>query len=45
LPAAKLLKLSVLAQLYGSPDLTFHCLELYDAQCGTQVLQKVLEHQ
>jgi hypothetical protein len=39
----KLLKLSLLANLYGSPDLTFHCLGLYDKQCGTKVLQKLLE--
>jgi len=41
----KLLKLAVLSHLYGSPDLIFHCLEIYDKQCGTQVLQKVLQRQ
>jgi hypothetical protein len=39
----KLLKLAMLAQLYGSPDLTLHCLELYDERCGTQVLSTVLQ--
>jgi len=39
---SKLLKLSMLAQIYGSPDLTLHCLKLYDEQRGTHVLQKVL---
>ena len=43
LPPRKLLKLAMLAQLYGSPDLTLHCLELYDERCGTRVLQTVLQ--
>jgi FkbM family methyltransferase len=41
----KLLKLAMLSHLYGSPDLTFHCLAIYDGQCGTQVLQKLLQRQ
>jgi FkbM family methyltransferase len=43
LTSPKLLKLSLLSNLYGSPDLTFHCLNLYDKQCGTKVLQTLLE--
>jgi FkbM family methyltransferase len=41
----KLLKLAVLSHLYHSPDLTFHCLAIYDQQCGTHVLQKLLQRQ
>jgi len=41
----KLLKLAVLSHLYRSPDLTFHCLKIYDQQCGTQVLQNLLQRQ
>jgi FkbM family methyltransferase len=41
----KLLKLSLLSHLYSSPDVAFYCLDLYDKQCGTNVLQKLLERQ
>ena len=43
MPPPKLLKLAMLAQLYASPDLTLHCLELYDERRGTQVLSTVLQ--
>lgn len=33
----KLLKLGMLASLYGSPDLTFHCFQHYDEQNGTDL--------
>jgi FkbM family methyltransferase len=39
----KLLKLSLLSHVYDSPDLTYYCLDLYDRQCGTNVLQGLLE--
>ena len=35
LPPQKLLKLGMLAYLYGSPDLTYHCFQHYDKQNGT----------
>jgi FkbM family methyltransferase len=38
----KLLKLAVMSYLYESSDLTVHCLRLYDQQCGTQVLERLL---
>jgi len=38
----KLLKLAVLAHLYHSPDLMFHCLERYEEHCGAGVIQKLL---
>lgn len=43
LSPVKLLKLSLLSDLYGSRDVAFHCLDLYDKQCGTKLLQKVSE--
>ena len=43
LSGPKLLKLSVLAQLYDSPDLTLHCLALYDEQHATQLVQTMLQ--
>ena len=33
----QILKLSVLGYLYGSPDLTFHCLKIYDKKNNTQL--------
>lgn len=33
----KLLKLAMLAQLYGSPDLTYHCFHHYDQLNGTDL--------
>ncbi len=33
----KLLKLSILAYIYGSPDLTYYCLQHYDNQKGTDL--------
>jgi len=38
----KLLKLAVMSYLYESSDLTVHCLRLYDQQCGTQVLERLV---
>ncbi len=38
----KLLKLAVLAHLYRSPDLMFHCMELFDRRCGTRVIEKLV---
>ena len=43
LPPEKLLKLAVLSHLYRSPDLMFHCMELFDRRCGTRVIEKLLE--
>lgn len=37
LPPHKLLKLGMLAYLYGSPDLTYHCLQHYDNLNGTDL--------
>lgn len=34
----QILKLSILAYLYGSPDLTFHCLRIYDKKNNTQLI-------
>ena len=34
----QILKLSVLGYLYGSPDLTFHCLKIYDKKNNTQLI-------
>ena len=45
LPPEKLLKLAVLSHLYRSPDLMFHCLELFDRQSGTQIIAKLLDSQ
>ena len=38
----KLLKLSILGYLYGSPDLTYYCLRFFDLQNGTQLHQDFL---
>ncbi len=35
LPPQKLAKLAILAHLYGSFDLTFHCMKIYDRRLGT----------
>jgi len=37
LSAQKLLKLGMLAYIYGSPDLTFYCFQHYDKQNGTDL--------
>jgi FkbM family methyltransferase len=37
LSSHKLLKLGMLAQLYGSPDLTYHCFQHYDKLNGTDL--------
>ena len=34
----QILKLSVLGYLYGSPDLTFYCLSIYDKKYNTQLI-------
>lgn len=34
-PPQKLAKLAILAHLYGSFDLTFHCMKIYDQRMGT----------
>ncbi len=38
-PPDSLLKLALLATLYGSPDVTYHCFELYDELKKTNLLQ------
>lgn len=43
LTARQLLKLSVLALLYGSPDLTYYCLAIYDQQKQTQTAKTFLD--
>ena len=39
----RLLKMGIFASMYGSPDVAMYCLELYDKQKGTNILQKVSE--
>jgi FkbM family methyltransferase len=39
----KLLKLSVLSLIYGSPDLTYYCLNQVDIKLGTQLHIKFLQ--
>jgi FkbM family methyltransferase len=39
----KLLKLSILGYLYGSPDLTYYCLRYFDLQKGTQFHEAFLD--
>ncbi len=40
LPAQKLLKLAMLAQIYDSPDLTFYCFQHYDRLKGSDLKQQ-----
>jgi len=42
LSSAKLLKLGILAFLYGSPDLTFYCFKQYDEKNGTGIHKQFL---
>jgi len=42
LSAHKLLKLGMLAYLYGSPDLTYHCFQLYDNLKGSSLAKSFL---
>ena len=39
----KLLKLSLLAATYGSPDITYHCLRKFDEKNASSFAQKFLE--
>jgi FkbM family methyltransferase len=43
LPSEKLLKLGLLAFMYGSPDVAFYCFSLFDKQHGSSVRNAVLE--
>lgn len=39
----KLLKLSMLSLIYGSPDLTFHCFKILDSRNGSELCDTVSE--
>ena len=43
LPFDKLLKLGLLAFLYGSPDVTYFCFKTYDGKKGTSLRRSFLE--
>ena len=43
LPSAKLLKLGLLAFLYGSPDVAYHCFKVYDGKNGTGLHKSFLD--
>ena len=43
LPFDKLLKLGLLAFLYGSPDVTYFCFKTYDGKKGTSLHRSFLE--
>ncbi len=40
--AAKLLKMGILAYMYGSPDVAFLCFKKYDEEKGTNISQRML---
>ena len=42
LAAAKLLKMGILAYMYGSPDVAFLCFKKYDEEKGTNISQGML---
>lgn len=39
----KLLKLGLIAFIYGSPDVTFQCIKLYDEKCNTAYLNELAQ--
>jgi FkbM family methyltransferase len=43
LTPTKLLKLGLLAHIYDSPDLTYHCLRHYDERQGSECARRYLE--
>lgn len=43
LPSGKLLKMGLLAFIYGSPDVTFHCFKHYDEKMGTSIHKRFLD--
>ena len=45
LSSAQLLKMGIINLIYGSPDVTFHCLRQYDATNGTGLHKLFIEMQ
>jgi FkbM family methyltransferase len=43
LPGEGLLKLALLSFMYGSPDLTYFCLQIYDAQGDSELHKQMLQ--
>jgi len=42
LSSEKLLKMGILSYMYGSPDLAFYCLKIFDEKNQTEIHQKLL---
>jgi len=43
LPSEKLLKMGILSYIYGSPDVTYRCFELYDQRNKTELCHHLLD--